>query len=286
VSENPWPRGGKAPLQSFGHDISIYVPHDVQYRVDGGDWEPATATDTDQAFDEPLEPFALSAGPLAAGHHLLELQATTGSTATVTRDVWAGQTPVELRLSADRDTVRYGSSAVLTVHSLATDLTGTYPVPFLPQVVLSKVGGVTSTRTTGADGGASRTVTPRYNSRYVATFAGAGQFTGPASSEEVTVGVRAAVSVRRAVSPIRVGATMRVWGVVRPAKPRAFVALQERRDSGATWRTITRRRTDASSRFSFVYRATHRGRILLRVWYPGDARNMAGGATVSRFTVL
>ena len=147
------------------------------------------------------------------------------------------------------------------------------------------MGGTTSTLTTGADGSVRKSVTPSYNRRYVATFAGAGQFTGPATSEEVTVGVRVAVSARRAVSPIRVGAAMRVWGVVRPAKPRAFVALQESRDSGATWRTVAWRRTDASSRFSLVYRATHRGRILLRVRYPGDASNLVGTAAVSRFTV-
>jgi hypothetical protein len=286
VRENPWPRGGKPPLQAFTHDISIYVPHDVQFRIDGGAWQPATATDADHAFDEPLESFALSAGPLATGHHVLELQATTGNTATLTRDVWAGQTAVALRLSADRKVVKYGSSAVITVLSVASDGAGTYPVPLLPQISFVRVGGSSSALTTGADGSARKSVTPSHNRRYVATFAGAGQFTGPATSEEVAVGVRVAVTAHRAASPIHVGATMRVWGALRPVKPRAFVSLQESRDSGATWRTVVWRRTDASSRFSLVYRATHRGRILLRVRYPGDARNLVGTATVSRFTVF
>ncbi len=285
VRENPWPRGGKPPLQAFSHDISVYVPHDVLYRVDGGAWSPATATDADHAFDEPLEPFTLSAGPLANGHHLLELQATTGNAATLARDVWAGQTAVALRLSADRNVVKYGSSAALTVLSVATDLTGTFPVPLLPRISFARIGGTTSTLTTGAEGSVRKNVTPSHNRRYVATFAGAGQFAGPATSEEVTVAVRVAVTARRGVSPIRVGSAMRVWGVVRPAKPRALIALQESRDSGATWRTVSWRRIDASSRFSLVYRATHRGRILLRARYPGDASNLVGTAAVSRFTV-
>jgi hypothetical protein len=286
VRENPWPRGGTPPLQAFSHDISIYVPHDVRYRIDGGAWSPATASDADHTFDEPVEPFSLSYGPLAVGHHLLEVQATTGDTAALTRDVWAGQTAVALGLSVDRNVVKYGSAAVFTVLSAATDATGTYPVPFLPQVSLVRVGGTSSTLTTGADGSVRKRVTPAYNRRYVAAFAGAGQFTGPATSGEVRVGVRVAVSARRAASPIRVGATMRVWGVVRPAKPRKYVSLQESRDSGATWHTLHWRRTDATSRFSFAYRATHRGRILLRVRFPGDAHNLVGTAAVSRFTVF
>jgi hypothetical protein len=284
VQENPWPRGGKPPLQAFDHNISIYVPHDVQYRLDDGAWLPATPADG--AFDQPVEPFSLSAGPLAPGHHLLELQATTGNTASQVLYVWAGTTPVELQLAVDRSVVTYGSSAVFTVTSAATDATGTYPVSLLPQVGLGRVGGTPATPlVTRADGTVRRAVKPTYNGRYVATFAGVGQFTGPASSPAVSVRVRVAVSQRRGASPIRLGDTMRVWGVVRPAKLHAPVVLQETRDSGATWRIVAHIRTDASSRYSLVYRATHRGIVRLRVRYGGDARNLAGGVLVSAFKV-
>jgi hypothetical protein len=288
VRENPWPRGGTPPLQAFRHDISIYVPHDVQHRLDGGPWQPATATDG--SFDEPVEGLALSAGPLAPGHHLLELQATTGTSASLTRDVWSGPTPVDLHLSGDRATVTYGSSALLTLRTVASDGSGTYPVPLLPGITLSKIGGRSWLLTTGGDGVATRKVGPLYNSRYVATFPGTTigtqEFTGPASSQVVRVGVRVAVRARRGLSPVRLGRTLRVWGTVRPMKRGAVVLLQETRNGGATWRTVARGRLDSSSRYSLRYRATHRGRIRLRVRYAGDAKNLAGTGAVTRFKVV
>jgi hypothetical protein len=96
--------------------------------------------------------------------------------------------------------------------------------------------------------------------------------------------VRVAITARRAASPIRVGTTMRVWGVVRLAKPRKYVSLQGRATRSdvahAAWR-----RTDASSRFSFVYRATHPA-YPAQVRFPGDATTSVRTAAVSRFTVF
>ena len=60
----------------FTKDLSIFVPHDVKYRVDGGEWLPVTAVDG--AFDEPREKWTLTTSPLAAGTHVLEVQGTTG----------------------------------------------------------------------------------------------------------------------------------------------------------------------------------------------------------------
>jgi hypothetical protein len=283
VRENPWPRGGKPPLQAFDHDISIFVPHDVRYRLDGGAWQPATPIDG--AFDQPQESFVLSGGPLPDGHHVLEVGATTGGTTVLTRDVWAGPTAVQLSLSSNRRSVNYRSPVVFAVRSTASDGTVTYPVPSLPQVTFGRVGAAQSTLTTGPDGTVTVTVRPAYTGKYVSTYSGSGQFTGPASSGRVAIGVRVAIEAHRGPSPIRRGGAMRVWGLVRPAKPFAHVRLQETRDAGVTWRTVAWGRTDGRSRFSLVYRATHRGVVRLRVRYAGDSRNLAGGSLVAPFSV-
>jgi outer membrane protein assembly factor BamB len=56
----------------------------VQYRIDGGEWLAAGATDG--IFDSPNEPFALTTLPLAIGMHKIEVQAQdeAGNTATQT----------------------------------------------------------------------------------------------------------------------------------------------------------------------------------------------------------
>ncbi len=93
VAERPRHRGRISGGVYFRHDLSIKVPHDVQYRVDGGAWQPLTAADG--AFDEPSEGWTLTTEPLAQGHHGLELEGTTGETAGRSRDLWAGPTPVD-----------------------------------------------------------------------------------------------------------------------------------------------------------------------------------------------
>ena len=87
VTEQPWPHGVSTVGPLFTKDVSIFVPHDVQYRVDGGEWLPVTALDG--AFDEPSEKWALTTVPLAQGPHVLEVQGTTGLTAGLTLQVTA-----------------------------------------------------------------------------------------------------------------------------------------------------------------------------------------------------
>jgi hypothetical protein len=87
VTEQPWPHGVSTVGPLFTKDVSIFVPHDVQYRVDGGEWLPVTALDG--AFDEPSERWALTTVPLAQGSHVLEVQGTTGLTAGLTLQVTA-----------------------------------------------------------------------------------------------------------------------------------------------------------------------------------------------------
>ena len=97
------------------------MPHALQFRVDGGAWQPLTAGDG--AFDEPSEGWTLTTEPLTQGHHALELEGTTGETAGRARDLWAGPTPVTLDLATDaaftrtKPTVAAGAAAHVYVRS-------------------------------------------------------------------------------------------------------------------------------------------------------------------------
>jgi len=88
VREQPWPRGTSSVGIPFRHDISILVPHALQFRVDGGEWLPLAAVDG--VFDEPVEKWTLTTGPLAAGAHTLEVQGTTGAPAGFVKELVAG----------------------------------------------------------------------------------------------------------------------------------------------------------------------------------------------------
>lgn len=88
VREHPWPRGTSNIGIPFRHDISIFVPHALQFRVDGGAWLPLVAVDG--RFDEPVEKWKLTTAPLAVGDHVLEVQGTTGETAGFVKDLPAG----------------------------------------------------------------------------------------------------------------------------------------------------------------------------------------------------
>ena len=100
VAERPRRRGRISTGVYFRRDLSIKVPHGLQYRVDGGVWQPLTAVDG--VFDEPSESWTLTTEPLTQGHHGLELAGTTGETAGRTRVLWAGPTPVTLQLAHRR----------------------------------------------------------------------------------------------------------------------------------------------------------------------------------------
>ena len=99
VAERPRRHGRISTGVYFRHDLSIKVPQEARYRVDGGAWQPLTAADG--AFGEPAEGWTLTTEPLTVGHHDLELEATTGETAGHTRGLWAGPTPVTLELATN-----------------------------------------------------------------------------------------------------------------------------------------------------------------------------------------
>jgi hypothetical protein len=194
VAERPRLHGRISSGVYFRHDLSIRVPHDVQFRVDGGAWQPVTAADG--AFDEPSEGWWLTTEPLAQGHHGLELEGTTGEAAGRSRDLWAGPTPVTLDLATNAAftkrarTVAAGSTARLYVRSTGTG-TG-FPIPRLTPLKLVRLtdGKVMSTLTTGENGVWTGTLKPTRTRTYEVRFAGAGQFQASAPSGRVTITVR------------------------------------------------------------------------------------------------
>jgi hypothetical protein len=192
VAERPRPRGRISGGVYFRKDLSIKVPHETRYRVDGGDWRPLTATDG--AFGEPSEGWTLTTGPLAAGHHVLELEATTGETAGRTRDLWAGPTPVTLELATNAAfsktafAIAPGARARLYVRTTSAGL----PVARLAPLRLVRLadGKVMATLTTGERGVWTGTLKPARTRVYEVRFAGAGQFLGPARSGRAIIRVR------------------------------------------------------------------------------------------------
>ena len=201
VTERPRKRGRISTGVYFRHDLSIKVPHAARYRVDGGAWQPLAATDG--AFGEPSEGWTLTTEPLTAGHHVLDLEATTGETAGRTRDLWAGPTPVTLELATNAAftktavTVAAGSAVRLYARSTGTDTgTGTvWPVPRLAPVRLVRLADAkrhpTVARvTTGENGVWTGTIKPARSGVYEVRFAGAGQFLRPATFPRVTITVK------------------------------------------------------------------------------------------------
>ena len=198
VTERPRKRGRISTGVYFRHDLSIKVPHAAQYRVDGGAWQPLTATDG--AFGEPSEGWTLTTEPLTAGHHVLDLEATTGETAGRTRDLWAGPTPVTLELATNAAftktavTVAAGSAVRLYVRSTGTTRHRLCPCRAWRRVRLVRLADGKSVMdhavTTGENGVWTGTLKPARTRVYEVRFAGAGQFLGPATSRRVTITVK------------------------------------------------------------------------------------------------
>ena len=88
VREQPWRHGYSTVGPRFTHDISIFVPHDLRYRVDEGEWLPLTPVDG--VFDRPAEKWTLTTPALTSGPHTLEVEGTTGQSGGFTQDVVVG----------------------------------------------------------------------------------------------------------------------------------------------------------------------------------------------------
>lgn len=195
VTERPRKRGRISLGVYFRKDLSIWAPRAARFRVDDGAWQELTATDG--AFDEPSEGWTLTTGPLADGHHLLHLEATTGETAGRTRHLWAGSTPVTLELATNaafsKTTARVAAGAAVRLYARGTGTGTEWPVTRLaPLRLVRRAGGktvVVARVTTGENGVWTGTIKPARSGVYELRFAGAGQF-GPATSGRVTITVK------------------------------------------------------------------------------------------------
>ena len=192
VAEQPRKRGVISTGVYFRQDLSIKVPHDLRYRVDGGAWQ--ALTPSDGAFGEPTEGWTLTTEPLTKGHHMLDLEGTTGETAGRARTLWAGPTPVTLELATNAAftkkavTVAAGAAARVYVRSTS----GGLPVARLEPLQLVRLsdGKVMATLTTGENGVWTGVLTPARTRAYQARFAGAGQFEAAIPSDPVTITVK------------------------------------------------------------------------------------------------
>jgi hypothetical protein len=279
AAEVPFPRGRNARGSDFTHDISVFVPHDVVYSVDGGASLPAAAADG--AFDRPAEAWTLTTGALSAGHHVVTLSATTGATATLTRDVWVGPVPVSLTLTTARTTLLFGRS--LEVEGTATS--GGYPVPFLSGIGVG-LADDEPLKLLAADrlGGWSGSVKPRFSGDLVATFESSGQYVGPAVSSPVTIGVRPVIRARLAAATIARGKVMGIDGTFRPQRGGVPLVLQITRN-GSAWSVVKSVRTRADGNFHFGYKAARRGSVRLRVRFAGDEKNLSAVRPLPAFVV-
>ncbi|MEA3340889.1 MAG: hypothetical protein U9R15_13075 [Chloroflexota bacterium] len=68
--------GNPVNIDGMAYHLQGGIITDVEYRINGGDWQPASAQDG--AFDSDYEPFTLATGSLAAGNYLLEARAADG----------------------------------------------------------------------------------------------------------------------------------------------------------------------------------------------------------------
>ena len=227
--EVAWPPGHNAKGRAFAKGISIFVPHDFQYSVDGG--SPVTinpaGSGATRTFSVTVDTSALGAGPDAGAptRHVIAVQATTGTPATKNVVAWAAPTPVTLTLKSAAATIALGGKASLTVHAADTNdaLQTTYPIGHLAGVSVGPRGGVAASRktvTTGAAGNAAATFTPSFTTTYAATFT-----PGPSSREFtaatpalVTVAVRARLTASAAApTAARVVRVAGTCGRVAPA---------------------------------------------------------------------
>jgi hypothetical protein len=271
AGEKPCPPGGNAQGHAFSRGISIPLPHDVLYGVDGGAWVEGPAVTTPVA-----EPFSFTTDPLGPGpdssaptRHVIDVSLTTGATATSSVVAWVGATPVTLALTTATPTIALGARVTLTLHATATGTT--YPIAFLPGVSVGVADGVQKVVTTGLAGRAVVSFAPRFTAAFGAVYqpVGQAQFEA-AASLPLTVSVRARLTAHSG-TPSAAG-VVRVSGQFRPVRGGVPLTLQQ--SSGGAWKVVARTQTSASATFSLRYTATA-GAVRLRVRFAGDARNAA-----------
>ena len=173
AAEHPWTPGHNAKGRAFAKGISIFVPHDLQYSVDGGAWTAVSPTGSGarQSFSFATGALAPAAAP-ATTRHVIAVQATTGTTATSTVIAWTNPTPVVLNLASNAAAIAFGGKVKLTVHAADADAPA-YAIGFLPGVVVGPQAGAAATQhavTTAAGGSAVVTVAPRFTTTFAAAL--------------------------------------------------------------------------------------------------------------------
>jgi hypothetical protein len=276
ATEHPWAPGHNAKGRAFAKGISIFVPHALQYSVDGGAWNAAVLSGSGASRTFSFTAALSGPGPDAKAptRHVVAVQVTTGTTAASSVIAWSAPTPVTLSLSGGASTITLGRKVTFVVHA-ADAAAPAYVIGFLPGVAVVGHAGATATSMAvaiGAGGAGAVTVAPRFTTTFqVALTPGAqSPFTSTGTPAAVTVAVRALLAAHAgAPSATRV---VRVTGSFRPRRGGVPLLLQLR--SAGTWRTVAQGRTTAASRFSLAY-AARKGTAVLRVRFAGDARNAA-----------
>ena len=271
--ENPCPPGHNAKGRAFAKGISVLVPHDVRYSVDGGAWTPVSTPGTGATASFNFTTPALTSSTGAPTRHVVTVQATTGNTAQKSIVAWTAPTPVTLTLARGAATIALGAKVKLTVSAADTDALQ-YPIGFLPGIIVGPLGGAATTQktvTTGAGGHAAVAFAPRFTTTFEAALQPGAQSPFQAATPvTVSVAVHALLTARaRVAAGARV---IHVTGTFRPVRAGVPLVLQLLR-AGA-WKAVARSRTTAGSTFRLVY-AAHAGVLRLRVRFGGDARNAA-----------
>ena len=271
--ENPWPPGHNARGRAFAKGISVLVPHDVQYIVDGGAWTPVSTSGTGATENFRFTTPAFTSSTGAPTRHVVTVQATTGNAAQKSIVAWTAPTPVTLTLSRGVAAIALGAKVKLTVSAADTDALQ-YPIGFLPGVTVGPLGAAATTQktvTTGVGGHAAVAFAPRFTTTFEAAFQpGAQSPFEAATSVTVSVAVHALLTARaRVAAGARV---IHVTGTFRPVRAAVPLVLQLFR--AGVWKAVAHTRTTARSTFRLVY-AAHAGVVRLRVRFAGDARNAA-----------
>ncbi len=272
--EHPWQPGHNAKGRAFAKGISIFVPHDVQYSVDGDAWIAVNLSGSGASRSFSFTTGAIAPAPApATTRHVIAVQATTGTTAASSVVAWTSPTTVALGLTSSAITLPLGGKVKLTVHA-SDSVAQSYAIGFLPGVTIFGQGGGVATRkpvTIGAGGGGVVTVAPRFTTSYQADLnpVAPSPFTATTSAA-LSVSVRALLTAR-AAAPTGAG-VVRVSGTFRPLRGGVPLVLQLLR--GGVWKAVAHARTTARSTFRLVYTAQP-GAVSLRVRFAGDADNAA-----------
>ena len=286
ATEHPWPPGHNAKGRAFAKGISIFVPHALQYSVDGGAWTAVSLSGSGAS-----QTFSFTTGVLAPA----PAPATDAPRRRPCRPRPAPRSraasspgPIRRRSSsawrAARSTIALGGKVKLTVHA-ADGAAPAYAIGFLAgRRDRSATPAARATQQDCHDRRRRRAAWSSVAPRFTTTFQvdadpDCRSRRSPrltSTRPPCTVAVRALLAAHAgAPSAARV---VRVAGSFRPRRGGVPLVLQLR--SGGAWKTVAQGRTTAAASFSSGLRRAQRARVHLRVRFAGDARNAAATRTL------